>query len=86
MEKYNRELRRQIEAARPQPIKPGDQIKVRALVATVDVILYQDCYIDVDEQHPNGHWLWDVEFLDPQQHYHHWKQYFDAGEVISNEA
>ncbi|MDD1617557.1 MAG: hypothetical protein LUQ28_13990 [Methylococcaceae bacterium] len=53
-------------------INKGDSITAMGLTFKVDKILYQ-CYL-------MGYW--DVEFLDPQGGYHHWKQEEDGGRVI----
>ena len=54
-------------------ISKGDSITALGLTFVVDKILYQSYYS------LNG---WDVEFLDPQGGYHHWKQEEDGGRVI----
>ena len=53
-------------------IQVGDFISALGLTFEVAKIIYQDFY---DDQ-------WDVEFLDPNGGYHHWKSEFDGGKVI----
>ena len=50
----------------------GDSISALGLTFEVAKIMYQDFY--------GGQW--DVEFLDPNGGYHHWKSEFDGGKVI----
>lgn len=47
---------------------------VRALGYEFDIckVLFADQYND----------LWDIEFLDENDHYHHWKQNLDGGTLI----
>lgn len=52
-------------------IHPGDQITALGITATVWSILYQD--------HCGG--TYDVEFIDDQDRYHHWKECYDGGTV-----
>ena len=52
-------------------IHPGDQITALGLTFTVWSILYQD--------HCGG--TYDVEFIDDQDRYHHWKECHDGGTV-----
>ena len=52
-------------------IIPGDRISALGYTFTVWIILYQDCY--------DG--IYDVEFLDDRNCYHHWKQQYDGGTV-----
>lgn len=51
---------------------PGDKITAYGLEFTVWQILYQDCICGT----------YDVEFIDDQARYHHWKQDQDGGHVI----
>lgn len=53
-------------------IYPGDKITALGLTFTVRSILYQDCLAG----------FYDVEFIDDQDQYHHWKQAEDGGSVI----
>ena len=52
-------------------IRPGDQITALGMTFTVWSILYQDHYDDA----------YDVEFIDDQDRYHHWKECEDGGTV-----
>ena len=52
-------------------IHPGDVISAMGLQFTVWRILYQDYYRGA----------YDVEFIDDQNRYHHWKQEDDGGTV-----
>ena len=52
-------------------IHPGDQITALGMTFTVWSILYQD--------HCGG--TYDVEFIDDQDRYHHWKECYDGGTV-----
>lgn len=52
----------------------GDRITALGYTFEVAHIIYQDCY--------KGNY--DVEFLDPNGGYHHWKSEFDGGHVIPN--
>ena len=54
------------------PVIPGDQISALGHTFTVWSILYQDRIDDI----------YDVEFIDDQDRYHHWKQAEDGGQVI----
>ena len=51
--------------------EPGDKIRACGIIVTIDRILYQDFWRD-----------WDIEFIDTDGNYRHWKQYFDKGELI----
>ena len=52
-------------------IYPGDVITALGQSFTVWNILYQECFDDV----------YDVEFIDDHDRYHHWKQAYDGGTV-----
>ncbi len=52
----------------------GDLISALGYTYRVGRIIYQDCY--------DGNY--DVEFLDSDGNYHHWKSQFDGGRVIPN--
>lgn len=52
----------------------GDSITALGHTFEVAKIIYQDCF--------NGNY--DVEFLDPNGGYHHWKSEFDGGHIIPN--
>lgn len=52
-------------------IRTGDKIHCMGVTAEVARILYQERY-----------GTWDVEFIDTQGNYRHWKQYFDGGFII----
>lgn len=77
-----RRRRDAIEAARPQPCKPGDRVKLWGLLFEIKQIHYQDAYLEYSDEFPDGRWFWDVEFLDTSESYHHWKSYFDGGELL----
>lgn len=68
---------------RPALVRPGDKIRCMKMVVEIGkTIHYQDCYWEVTEDHPEGAWYWDIEFVDSQGMYRHWKQMFDGGELI----
>ena len=52
-------------------IHPGDQITALGITVTVWRILYQDHCLD----------SYDVEFIDDQGHYRHWKECYDGGTI-----
>ena len=52
----------------------GDTICALGYSFTVGEIIYQDYYAG----------NWDVEFLDTDGGYHHWKSEFDGGRVIKH--
>lgn len=51
----------------------GDKVKALGFVVTIGKILYQD-YWEEDG--------WDIEFIDSEGQYRHWKQGFDGGELL----
>jgi hypothetical protein len=53
--------------------KVGDQIRAKGLLVTIGRIFYQEWY------ERSG---WDIEFIDTDDNYRHWKQQFDGGELI----
>ena len=53
-------------------IKKGDKITALGYTFTVEKVLYCEWYAR------DGY---DVEFIDPDGHYHHWKQWEDGGKV-----
>ena len=55
-------------------IQIGDSISALGFTFKVGKIIYQSYY--------DG--AWDVEFLDTNGGYHHWKSEFDGGEVIKD--
>ena len=55
--------------------RKGDKIRCMGITVTIDKILYQDYWRD-----------WDIEFIDTNGNYRHWKQGFDGGEFISQEV
>lgn len=57
-----------------EKLYPGDQITAMGQAATIWSILYQDMYADPGER--------DIEFIDTDGNYRHWKECFDGGEVI----
>lgn len=57
-------------------IYPGDAITASGMTFTVWNILYQDAAAG----------SYDVEFIDDQDKYHHWKQEYDGGTVTRSGA
>ena len=53
-------------------LKSGDIIVAMGISVVVKEIIYQDYF--------NG--KWDVEFVDSEGKYRHWKQEFDGGDVV----
>lgn len=53
-----------------------DKVSCQGKVVTIDRILYQDYW---------DRFGWDIEFVDTENHYRHWKQYEDGGELIRNQ-
>jgi len=64
------------------PVKPGDKIRALGVMFTVGEILYQDYNGDRDQAGGGDCWGYDIEFIDTDGIYHHWKQNQDHGEVI----
>ena len=56
-------------------INVGDLVCALGYCFAVDKIIYQDYY--------DGNW--DVEFLDDNGGYHHWKSEFDGGYIVKGE-
>ena len=54
-------------------LKVGDKIYCRGIVVKISEIIYQDVCAHEGEM--------DVEFVDSNGKYRHWKQYFDGGYV-----
>ncbi len=50
----------------------GDKIRSHGITVTIGKLYYSDCW--------DG--IWDVEFVDTDGNYRHWKQQFDGGEYI----
>lgn len=50
----------------------GDKIRSHGIEVTIGTLYYSDCYDGV----------WDVEFIDTNGQYRHWKQQYDGGEYI----
>ena len=68
-------------------ISAGDVIRSGYLSYTVDKILYQDWFGPREAVPPCSDWWgYDVEFIDDNGYYHHWKQNIDGGDVIRKEA
>ena len=65
-----------------KPIRRGDKIHAMGVTYVVDEILYQDYNGDRDQAGGGDCWGYDVEFVDMDGIYHHWKQNQDYGEVI----
>lgn len=55
-------------------ISVGDKISALGYTFEVGQIIYQDYYAG----------NWDIEFLDTDGGYHHWKSEFDGGRVIKH--
>lgn len=53
-------------------MKKGTKIRYKGMTVTVNEVLYADKW--------DG--KWDVEFIDSNGNYRHWKQELDGGEVI----
>ena len=51
--------------------RKGDKIACMGITVTIAKIIYQEHYFD-----------WDIEFIDTDGNYRHWKQYFDGGHLI----
>ena len=56
--------------------KPGDVIVCQGETVTIDEIIVW--YYD----EPDGYW--DIEFIDTNGEYRHWKQRFDGGALIQD--
>ena len=64
-------------------IRSGDTIRSRFLAYTVEKILFQDWYGPREDVPPcSDMWGYDIEFIDTDGYYHHWKQNMDGGDVI----
>lgn len=50
----------------------GDKIRSHGIEVTIGKLYYSDCYDGV----------WDIEFIDTNGQYRHWKQQYDGGEYI----
>ena len=53
---------------------PGDDVKVGGRTFTIAKIIYQD----VDTKYA------DIEFLDDNECYHHYKSSYDGGQIVLN--
>ena len=53
--------------------KIGDVINCMGMSVTITHIFYQEHYE-----------YWDIEFLDSNNNYRHWKQCYDGGELIES--
>lgn len=62
-------------------LEPGDKINARGIIATIDRIMYQDSFI-WNKGEPR---IYDVEFIDTNGNYRHWKSNEDGGSVILKE-
>lgn len=67
-------------------VRPGDAICALGHTFTIGKILYQDYNGDRDQAGGGDCWGYDIEFLDTDGIYHHWKQNQDHGEVIRASA
>ena len=56
-------------------LKAGDVIVVRGIAYVIAEVWAED--------HHNG--VWDVEFVDTMNGYHHWKSNLDGGRIIWKE-
>ena len=63
-------------------VEKGDKITAkidyRDHTYEIDKILYQDYALKDDFGNPD---YWDIEFLDPNGNYHHYKSQFDKGYI-----
>ena len=59
-------------------VEKGDKIIVPGYCVTIEKILMQE-YFPAYKNTPE---YWNVEFLDPDGHYHHWKSEFDGGRIL----
>ena len=50
----------------------GDRIHAHGITVTIDKLYYSE-FLDG---------TWDIEFVDSDGHYRHWKQYYDGGEFL----
>ena len=57
--------------AKRKQARRGDMVACMGIVVTIENILYQEFFED-----------WDIEFIDTDGNYRHWKQYFDGGRLI----
>lgn len=57
---------------RTKQARKGDKIACMGEVVTIDKVLFADYCMGT----------WDVEFIDTDGNYRHWKQYFDGGQLI----
>ena len=53
--------------------KIGDVVEAKGIKSVIDRIMYQDHY--------KGDW--DIEFIDINNVYRHWKSCFDGGSLVS---
>ena len=65
--------------ALPKPM-PGDVIICQGIKATIKNILYYDRYVQMNEAEEFGIY-YDIEFIDTNGKYRHWKSYFDGGKI-----
>lgn len=57
---------------------PGDIVTCQGIKAKIAAIHYQD-FSPSDRN--DGTCDWDIEFMDTEGNYRHWKSYFDGGSI-----
>lgn len=60
--------------------KVGDRIRCMNIECTIGKIFYNDRY--VSKKDGVYEVFYDIEFLDTNNNYRHWKSYFDGGKLI----
>ena len=59
----------------------GDRICCQGITCTIGEIFYYDKY--VEEKNGKYEVFYDIEFKDTNNHYRHWKSYFDGGKLLT---
>ena len=58
--------------------KIGDKINAHGITVTIAKILYQEYYYDRWENSDD----WDIELIDENGNYRHWRTWVDGGKLI----
>ena len=67
-----------------EPVKPGDMVIAQGLTFKIGQLIYQEHWLDTTSRHMQV--LHDIEFLDTDGGYHHWKSAWDDGWIIRQEV
>ena len=67
-----------------EPVKPGDTVTAHGLTFKIGQLIYQEHWLDTTSRHMQV--LHDIEFLDTDGGYHHWKSAWDGGHINRKEV